>query len=333
MIQTLAQLLAGQDALQGVVRRVSARSILVRIAEVDVELPLQSAPVTAGQVVEITRQDEQTIALKVLVDPPAFAPETEQPLTPTQLGQALKALNIPPTEEAILVAQGLVERGFPLQESLVWSLLPWAEEGQLTEAFLALQAKFPLKPEVLALAQQLQGRAVGEPVLPEASEGLPLDLQELFLKPSLDNRSSWSNRLSEGKVFKALARLLVEERFVESLLSRGAHHNQSEHLFTLPFLRKDDLYAGWLRITRDDSAAEERSDGEEKTSYRLELEIPTATFGVVSAEVFVIGRSVSVNLRADGLEAMKVPLQELAEELQLAGWKIRQLQIRGWDDA
>ncbi len=331
MVQTLAKLLAEHDVLPGLVRRVTPSSVWVRISEKDIELPLKGYPLTSGQVVEISR-DGQTITLKTLIGQSASHGEAEQKaLTPTQLGEVLVELNIPPTTEAVRVAEGLVERGFPLQEALVWSLLPWAEEGQLEEAFLALQAKYPLKQEVLAVAGRLKERHVGEPILTAAREDLPSDLKELFFKPNLGNRTNWHKRFPEGKVFKALARLLVEERLAESLLNRemSPHH---EYLLAIPFLRKDDLYASWVRITRDDPDV--GADGEEHNSFRLELEIPTATLGVVGAELFVAGRSVAINLRVEeGSNDLQLALEDLRQELHASGWNLRELQVRGWDDA
>ena len=333
MVQVLDKLLEEHGILRGVVRRVNATSILVELAETEVELPVRGASVTVSQIVEITRQDPETIALRALPDQPTVLPEIEPSRTSMQLEQALLDMNVPPTPEAILVAEGLLEGGFPLQEPLIWSLLPWAEKGQLAEAFLALKAKFPLRTEVLTMVQRFQGRDIAEPILTEAREELPSDLQALFAEPSLDNRARWSNKLAEGKLFKALVRLLVEERFVEALLNREADPGQSEHLFALPFIRKDDLYAGWLKITRENPDKQGKG-AKEQRSFRLELQIPTAAFGIVLAEVLVAGRNVSVILRAEGgFDEAELALQELAEELQDAGWTIRELEIRGRDDA
>ncbi|NMB19934.1 MAG: hypothetical protein GX979_03645 [Firmicutes bacterium] len=332
MVQVLDKLLEEHGILRGVVRRVNATSILVELAETEVELPVRGASVTVSQIVEITRQDPETIALRALPDQPTVLPEIEPSRTSMQLEQALLDMNVPPTPEAILVAEGLLEGGFPLQEPLIWSLLPWAEKGQLAEAFLALKAKFPLRTEVLTMVQRFQGRDIAEPILTEAREELPSDLQALFAEPSLDNRARWSNKLAEGKLFKVLVRILVEERFVEALLNREADPGQSEHLFALPFIRKDDLYAGWLRITRENP--DKQGEGAKEQSFRLELQIPTAAFGIVVAEVLVAGRNVSVILRAEGgFDEAELALQELAEELQDAGWTIRELEIRGRDDA
>lgn len=326
MLQTLTKLLGEQVALRAVVRRVSPSAVWVETGEHDLELPLPGVSLVAGQVVELTRQDDQTIALRVVADPATNVPEGVVPVrTPAELSQVLLEMNVPPTEEALLVAEGLLARGFPLQESLLWSLLPWAERGQLTEAFLALQAKFPLKPEVLALAKQLQNQDLDKPILTRARDGLPPELENFLTKPSLENRARWSSRLGEGKLFKALARLLVEERFRESLLN-----DQTNHLFALPFLRGEDLYAAWLRITRDQRDETEKDEDSGVQSFQIELEIPTETFGLVRAELSIRGKEVSIIFSSEeGLHSGEASLQELALELQEAGWSVKTLQVRG----
>ena len=335
-VHTLLKLLAEQKVLRGTVLRVTPSSIFIflRNEETEVELPLlsQGRSLVPGQVVELTKEDE-SVALKILPNQSSVEVSVErQALHPKQLEQVLLELNIPPTEEAILVAQGLMERGFPLQESLVWSLLPWAEKGQLEEAFLILQARFPLKRELLAMVRQLKARPVSDAILAGARESLPPDLQELLEHPNLESRTRWGKRFSEGETFKALARLLVEERFVEALLGRQNSSNQSEYVLALPFLRKDALHATWVRITRDETTTQE--DGKERKSFRIELEIPTSTLGLVGAELFVQGKTVEVTLKPEKQpERVEHALEELEQELGAAGWNLRGLKVRGWPDA
>ncbi|HBN96570.1 MAG TPA: hypothetical protein DDZ66_09740 [Firmicutes bacterium] len=334
MVNTLLKLLAEQDVLRGIVRRFTPSSVFVFLQneEVEVELPLQGRSLAPGQLVELT-QEGASVALKRLPHQPSVEVSAGQPgLNSKQIEQVLVELNIPPTEEAVLVAQGLMERGFPLQEPLVWSLLPWAEEGQLEEAFLVLQAKFPLKPELLAMVTQLKARPLGDAILAGARDSLPPDLQEILERPSLESRARWNNRFSEGETFKALARLLVEERFVESLLGRQSNPNQLEYVLALPFLRKDDLHAAWVRITRDEDSLKE--EGDERGSFWLELEIPTSTLGLVWAELLVRGNTVAVTLKVgEHLERAEEALEELEQELGASGWNPRELTVRGWDNA
>lgn len=330
-LHDLAKLLARQGTLRALVRRLGSSSIFLKVhlgdRQVEVEVPLQGHVLTPGQLLELTLHDEHSIYLKVL-EPPGPAVEVD---APSQLEHVLAELNIPPTEEAILVAKALVDRGFPLQESLVWSILPWAEQGFLEEAFLALEARFPLKQEVLTMIRHLVSKSVREPILTEASE-IPTDLLEPFKRPSLENRTLWENRLSGGEAFKALARLLVEERFVEAFLSRQGSPHQFTYVFALPFLRQDNLYAGWLRITRDSPAAKE--GGDLPMSFRIELQIPTASLGLVDVELVVEGKEVSATLSLEAQPAdIKAAIEAFGQELNEAGWQLRKLQVRRWSDA
>lgn len=335
-VHTLLKLLAEVDVLRGTVRRVTPSSIFFVLqneeTEMELPLPLQGRSLAPGQGVELTKEDGG-LALKMLPHQPFTQVSVDQhTLGSKQLEQVLVELNIPPTEEAVLVAQGLLDRGFPLQESLVWSLLPWAEQGQLEEAFLVLQAKFPLKAELLAMVGQWKARPVGDALLAGARESFSPDLQELLEQPSLESRTRWSKRPFEGESFKALARLLIEERFVESLLDGQSNLNQSEYVLALPFLREDDLYATWIRITRDKTTSKDEDEGEK--SYRVELTIPTSTWGLVGAELFVQGKAVTGTLKVSKQpERMEGALKELELELGAAGWNPRELKVRGWADA
>ncbi len=328
IVQMLTRLLAEHGVLQGVIRHVSSSSVFVflQAKEMEIELPLpsQGYSLVPGQFVELTKQDG-TIFLKVLPDHVIEAELGQDFIMPRQLEQVLVELNIPPTDEAVLVAQGLVERGFPVQESLVWSLLPWAEVEQLEEAFLALQAKYPLKPEILTLIRQFRGRDGEAPILIGARDEAPPDLQELLAEPNLEGRARWSDKFSEGELFKSLARLLVEERLVESLSA------QSEYILALPFFRDRDLYASWVRIKEEDSS---ESDNREEKGVRVELQIPTATFGMVGAELRVQGRTVALTLSVhEHAERLEVALDALGQELVKEGWHPRELQVRRWEDA
>lgn len=172
-LQDLIRLLSVQGALRGAVRRISPSSVFIAIQlegrQTEVEIPLQGQALTPGQAVEISLEDEERIVLKVLT-PAGQGVELDKP---KPIEQVLTELNIPPTEEAVLTARGLAERGFPVQEPLVWSILPWAEAGWLEEALLALEAKFPLKLEVLTMIRQLRSGNVRDPVLQDARENIP----------------------------------------------------------------------------------------------------------------------------------------------------------------
>lgn len=286
---------------------------------IDLELPLnQKGDLIQGQVVELTWQNESTIAVRS----PAL---DQQPLVAKQLTQLLMDLNVPPTAEAVLVAQGLLERGYALQESLIWHLMPWAEQGQLDEAFMLFEAKYPVEPKLLAMARELQSQNVGEVLLAGARDETPSELQELLEYPSLESRFKWSAAFAEGETFKALVRLLVEERLVEALLA----HDQV-FVFALPFLQGDDLYASWVRIQRGATTEDE----EEPRGFDLELEIPTKTLGVIGANLAVRGSNLAITIRVmEHEEMMAEALESLKQELRASGWNLQKLQVRGWDHA
>lgn len=334
---SLFKLMAERDILLGLVRRVTPVSAFLQFDRTEVEWPLtsfskeQRRALVGGRVVELKRQDEQTFALKILAAP-AGAEGEGKSLAPPQLEQVLVELNIPPTSEAVLVAQGLLDRGFAIQEELVWSLLPWAERGQLEEAFLLLQAKYPLRPELLSLVRQSRGRSAGDALHLQARASLPPDLQELFASPSWETRAKWSDRLSEGEIFKTLVRLLVEERLAESLINQQS--GLSEYVFALPFLRNDDLYASWVRIARDDGSRR-RAVQPEETSFYIELQMPSATLGIVGAELCVQGKDVNIVLRVEDEMAARVQgdLELLEQELATAGWSVTGIKVGGWKHA
>lgn len=337
LTQVLIRLLAEHDVLRGVVTRVTPASVsvLLHAKDVEVELPLKGHSFIEGQLVEITRPDEQAIAVKLLApnsDWQTAVTSEQRVLVTSQLEQVLVELNIPPTEEAVLVGQGLLERGFALQESLVWSLLPWAEAGQLEEAFMLLEARYPLNPELVAMVRSMKGKSPEEPILRDVRQSLPPDLQRLLERPSMDGRVRWSRRFSEGETFKALARLLVEEKFVESIINREHAPNRFDHVFALPFLQGDDLYAAWVRISREEQT--ERENENEDTCHRIELEIPTATLGMVGLELIVQGKRLDVTLLIDQpTEQIEDAMVELRRELATSGWNLRELKVRRWADA
>lgn len=336
--QTLAELLAEGTVLSGEIRRLTPSTgfVLLQNGELEVEipLPLEGHSLAVGQVVELMQQGERGIALRIVAsDTTDTLPRLgEQTLTTSQLEQVLVELNIPAIPETIRVAEGLVQRGFPLQKALVWSLLPWAEKGLLEEAFLALQAKFPLQARLLEAIKDFRARPQQQPVLQEARSELAPDLQETFAKPNWESRSSWSTKFSEGKVFKALARLVVEEQFAEALNNSQGGLNQFEYVFALPFLRENDLYAAWVRISQEQNA--QSREGDLQKTFRVELEIPTTSFGLVEAELIVAGKNVTLILKPEEQsQLMENSLATLEEELEELGWNLSKLEMAGWSDA
>lgn len=334
----LLKLLAEQDVLQGLIRRITPHSVFFRFEQQEIEIPLNTLPkedvlfLLEGQHVEVKKQAEQTITFRIL--PPAIQPsqQEQKSLTPRPLADVLLELNIPPTEEAVLVAQGLLERGFGVQESLVWNLLPWAEQGQLEEAFLLLQGRFPLKAGLLEVARRSETKDIDMPRLSYAKESMSPNLRELFQKPSFASRAKWSANFAEGETFKALVRLLVEERLLESLLTQRV--DLHEYVFALPFLRGEDLYAGWVHVKRENESNVPKGE-KEVVSFCVEVQIPTKTLGLIGAEIRIQGKSLGIQLKVDedGSEFVAASLQTLKEELGALGWQVGKIQVGGWDHA
>lgn len=337
---SLTKLLAQHPVQLGFIRRVAAASVFLQFHQTKLKLPLNSfseeqrAALVEGRPVELIKRD-QSLILRVLSLSKTVDSKGHH-VALKQLEQVLVELNIPPTAETVLVAQALLERGFPLQETLIWSLLPWAERGQLSEAFQLLQAKFPLKPELVEMVQSFQTRNVREALGFQIAKDLPLDLQKLLKYPSWESRGMWSDRFSDGELFKALVRLLVEERFVEALFNQQG--NSQEFVFALPFSRAEDLYVSWVRITRDDNS-QRQDDGEDddkrEECLRLRINVPTASLGLVGAEMRVQGKNVSItlNVEEESTGLIWQSMESLEQELTNSGWNLTETRVRGWENA
>lgn len=333
----LMKLLAEQKAIQGLLKRVTPHSLVVQIQRKEFELPLngvsmeQWAPPAAGDLVELRFQTDQSFTLHVLSTPEKEVAE-QQPLSLSPFEEVLLELNIPPTPEAVQVAQGLLERGFPLKEDLLWLLLPWAERGQLEEAFILLQGKFPLKPQLVDLVEQLKTRDLQKPLLQGVIDELSPDLKESFQFPSFANRVKWNGRLADGELFKALVRLLVEERLLEAV--------HKEHVFALPFFQGEDLYSSWIRIIKDEYPKGKVKTREQGGNWRIELQIPTQTLGVVEAVLQIQEKKVRVTLYLEeGLDGLEISSEMLKQELDEVGWNLQTFEVEirsmeeGWEYA
>jgi hypothetical protein len=227
-----------------------------------------------------------------------------------------------------MVAQGLLQRGFPLQKDLLWRLLPWAEREQLEEAFQLLQARFPLEPSLVEMVAQLRARDVSRPLFPGVKNELSSELQELLKHPSWEGRRSWGDKFADGELFKALIRLVVEERFLEAL-SPG-------FVFALPFLLGDDLWVSWVRIAKDDdSQSKEAGAGTTSENLKVELQIPTINLGLVEVELWVREKALRIDFQVDdsGAKVLGECVEQLKRELATSGWEQTQIGIGGRDHA
>jgi hypothetical protein len=326
----LAGLHGGRQVLAGVIQRITSASVFLRSGQVEAELPLAAISaelrdaLREGLLVELHRE-QGVLVLKVVtaVQEPAGR---EQPVrAPQTLEEALLALDIRPSGEAQLAAKALLEAGLPLQKDFLRVLLPWAERGRLEEALQLLQTGFPVTAELVELAGELSERPADQAVPAEIAPELPEELEEALRYPSLRSRSAVNGRQAEGRVFRALARLLAEEKLLTALIPSNRGGEEREFIFFLPFLRGEDLHAAWVRVGRE---GEESPEDEREKSFRLELLLPTDAFGLVRAELFVQGQKVRLHLAAErGEESLSGQADELRAELLEAGWQLSEVKV------
>ncbi len=327
----LTELLPANGSLLATVRRTTPHSIFLKIENRELELSLAQldeehrSALTPGSVVRLEVLQEQVIMTKLSHPRVQHVQSQEGPLIPSKIEEALVELNIPPTPTTIEVAQALLKGGFPLQETLLWAVIPWAKKGQLDLALLLLQARFPLTPELVKVVEELRNREGKEPILSSIGEQLSSELEEILTTPRWENRAKGSDRPQDREVVCRLGKILVEERFVEALLNRQAP--QHEYVFALPFLLNGDLYTSWVRICAEQQHKEGFSADE--PSFRIELEIPTNSLGLVEADLAIWGKNVSLVLWVEGVghESLEDALPLLEEELMNQGWELSSVTI------
>lgn len=316
-----------------VVKRVSAHSVILQIDHREVEWPLvelteaQRNVLVSKAVVKLSFSDDYGLRLHVLSDE---LHEVDQPLHSVktrELSQVLVELDIPATEETLLVAQSLLEQGFSLQKEILWALIPWAERGLLDEAIMLLQAGFPLKHDFIEIMEKRYGNKLGEPLVQDSVETLSPELMKFFSSPKWDNRKNWANHFREGDLFKVLARLLVEERLQDIVLQSKPDISQS-FVFALPFALDGNLYSAWVKIFRENRNSEEVVEqGEE--AFHLELEIPTLTMGVVVANLHIQSGKVNILFKVERNDEAfaEEHLSIFEQELSDSGWVLTNVNV------
>lgn len=325
--RSLTELFAGRQTLMGIVARITPTSVFLRLAQAELEVPLARL---GGELQDLLREgqpvvlhgEDGAVILEAAAQPPA-APGPEGSVVSTQtLKDALLALDIRPTEEAQLAAAGLLERGFPLQKEYLRALLPWAQRGKLEEALQLLQARFPFTPELVELVSEVREKPISQPLWEQAVEELPPELQEALRHPSLRSRAELGGTMREGRPLRALARLLAAERLIQ-FHGAATQGEGREFVFSLPFLKGQDLFASWVRIARDAETPQA-----EEQAFRLEMLLPTDSFGMVRAELFVLGRSVRLHLEAEkNHHSLAAQAEELQVELGAAGWQLGEVKV------
>lgn len=203
---------------------------------------------------------------------------------------SLLELNIPSTPSTEAVAHALIKGGFPLKEQLIWSLVPWAEQGLVEQAVLLLRAKFPLTGELVEVVKEFQDQQAGEDLLANIAPKLSPELRKGLSKPAFENRTKISPKQEDFVVIRSFLKLATKEKLIQALLTDS---NQEEYVFALPFLLKNDLDTSWVRIKGD------REDAANvfKENFSIDFLLPTLNFGLVEGELVVVGRKeVQLNL-------------------------------------
>ncbi|WP_461364387.1 hypothetical protein [Candidatus Darwinibacter acetoxidans] len=325
LTQPLLQLFQGSSKLEGVIKEITPASILLQLGQAELELPLESsrpdvrAWLREGLKVELHRQQ----GVFILKAQPAASQPEPAALAVRPLDEALLALDIPPTPEALLTAKTLLEQGFPLQKEHLWVLLPWAEQGRLEEALQLLQAGLRATPALVELVSELREKPPGQAVQEQVRQELPLELQESLTHPSVKGRTAWSGRVAQTEVGHAVIRLLAAEQMLNSLLA--AQSSNTDLVFFLPFLQGEDLFASWVKISRDSPEREAELQG-----FRLQVVLPTESFGLVTADLFVQGKTVRLHLGAEENDQLLADgAGRLTAELGASCWQLTEVTVGG----
>lgn len=328
-LDSLFENLSETNPPPAIIKQITNHSFVLEVNRQVFELPLSETDlaifnrVEVGDLLELRVEAEITLVLQPILQPEPVGEEGMQIVLPEQLETVLLELNIPPTTEAMLVAQKLVEDGFALKDDLIWALMPWAEEGHLEEALLLLKAKFPLKQALVEVVQGLKERSPKELIVPRAEEDMSTEVKELLRSPRLEHQTKWSRELGLGETAKTLARLLVEANLLETILD--------EYIFAVPFLQNNDLRSAWVRIFREKRSF--KGKHEEGKQFLVEIQIPTLNFGVVGALLKLQGKALDVTLKLESDVAdLAFPLVDLQEELEEAGWEVKKLVLETKDE-
>lgn len=330
--QFLAGLVPGKGKLVGQVQRLTPLAVVVRLEQGELELPLANlssqlrAALREGLIVELQRsQGQVSLTINSLSQQPV--PQEQQlELSLGTLAEALEAMAIRPTAEALQAAQGLLDRGFPLQKDYLRLLLPFALQGKLEEALLLLEAGFPVRPALVELVTELKAKPAAELLSKRIGDEIPPDLQEQQSLPSSDGRAAIAARLGEGRALKALVRQLAAEQFLNSLLNHRSG-DSGTFVFFLPFVKGTDLKATWIKVGRE-GEGKTRSEGDH--IVKLEFLLPTDSFGVVTGTLLVLDRNVSLSLIVERNQAvLSGQLAELERELAVTGWKLGEVKVSG----
>lgn len=323
----LVTLLGERGSVEAIVDQVLAHALVLRVQGQEVELPRLSVEkgdtlihLSRGDSVELSLLDGNRLEVRVMPSSSAAVPQHEPP---SRAEQALLKLNIQPTEEAVAVVESLVKLGLPVKEETVSVLVPWAEQGQLEAVLPLVKGGFPLLPELVDLMEHSELFGLKEPLV--VNERLS-ELEQVLGSPHLwVSRSQLAEKIGkeDTETVVQFTKVFLQERLLENLVNQKG--NGTQFVFAWPVLLGESVFAGWIRLTKEAQSKEHGSSHKLiKERYRVMLDLPTQTLGMVQVEIELVGTEVSCEFVVDNSvtkKRLEKGLALLNAELKEQGWE------------
>lgn len=323
----LVTLLGERGSVEAIVDQVLAHALVLRVQGQEVELPRLSVEkgdtlihLSRGDSVELSLLDGNRLEVRVMPSSSAVVPQHEPP---SRAEQALLKLNIQPTEEAVAVVESLVKLGLPVKEETVSVLVPWAEQGQLEAVLPLVKGGFPLLPELVDLMEHSELFGLKEPLV--VNERLS-ELEQVLGSPHLwVSRSQLAEKIGkeDTETVVQFTKVFLQERLLENLVNQKG--NGTQFVFAWPVLLGESVFAGWIRLTKEAQSKEHGSSHKLiKERYRVMLDLPTQTLGMVQVEIELVGTEVSCEFVVDNSvtkKRLEKGLALLNAELKEQGWE------------
>lgn len=323
----LVTLLGERGSVEAIVDQVLAHALVLRVQGQEVELPRLSVEkgdtlihLSRGDSVELSLLDGNRLEVRVMPSSSAVVPQHEPP---SRAEQALLKLNIQPTEEAVAVVESLVKLGLPVKEETVSVLVPWAEQGQLEAVLPLVKGGFPLLPELVDLMEHSELFGLKEPLV--VNERLS-ELEQVLGSPHLwFSRSQLAEKIGkeDTETVVQFTKVFLQERLLENFVNQKG--NGTQFVFAWPVLLGESVFAGWIRLTKEAQSKEHGSSHKLiKERYRVMLDLPTQTLGMVQVEIELVGTEVSCEFVVDNSvtkKRLEKGLALLNAELKEQGWE------------
>lgn len=324
----LVTLLGERGSVEAIVDQVLAHALVLRVQGQEVELPRLSVEkgdtqihLSRGDSVELSLLDGNRLEVRVMPSSSAAVPQHEPP---SRAEQALLKLNIQPTEEAVAVVESLVKLGLPVKEETVSVLVPWAEQGQLEAVLPLVKGGFPLLPELVDLMEHSELFGLKEPLV--VNERLS-ELEQVLGSPHLwVSRSQLAEKIGkeDTETVVQFTKVFLQERLLENFVNQKG--NGTQFVFAWPVLLGESVFAGWIRLIKEAQSKEHGSSHKLiKERFRVMLDLPTQTLGMVQVEIELVGSEVSCEFAVDNSVTKKCLEKGLAllnAELKEQGWQV-----------